>query len=380
MAVIKRGNTWYIDYYCGGKRYREAIGSNRKMAERVLAKRQIDIAEGRFLDVKKQSTATFEDIAKSFMEYSRSNKLSFERDERCVKLLREHFGGKLLDEITPLDIEKYKSARRKMVGPATVNKELACFKTMFSKAVIWGMTSDNPVKKVSMFREPPGRVRFLSREEIRRLLSEAAEHIRPIIIVALFTGMRKSEILKLTWKDIDFNHRLIYVRNSKNGSSREIPMAREVIAALQAIPVSQGRVFTSSEDRPVSSIRTGFDNAVRRAQISDFSFHDIRHTFASYLVMNGVELITVKELLGHKTISMTARYSHLSPAHKGRAVETLDFLGSHKLVTNSNTKVAQNKLNRYRSTIAGVAKLVDARDLKSLGWRHPCRFDSGLRH
>ena len=366
MTITKRGKTWYIDYYCGGKRYREAIGPNRKVAEHVRAKRHVDIAEGRFLDVKKSSTSTFDDIAALFLDYSRSNKLSFERDERCVKLLREYFGGMFLDHITPLEVEKYKSARRKLVGPATVNKELACFKTMFSKAVVWGMTADNPVKKVSMFREPPGRVRFLSHDEIRRLLSESADHLKPILIVALFTGMRKSEILKLTWKDIDFDHRLIYVRNSKNGTAREIPMASEVVAVLRNVPALRSRVFTGIENKPVSSIRTGFDNAVKRAKIADFSFHDLRHTFASYLIMNGVELVTVKELLGHKSINMTLRYAHLSSAHKGHAVETLDFLGSHKLVTNTKTVVAPVGLNRYRTMTAGVAKLVDARDLKSL--------------
>lgn len=365
MAILKRGNTWYVDYYCNGRRYREAVGPNRKVAERILEKRLVAIAEGRFLDIKEKPTTTFDDIAALFLDYSRSNKLSFERDERCVKLLRERFGGMLLDEITPLDIEKYKSARRKLVGPATVNKELACFKTMFSKAVIWNLATENPVKRVSLFREPPGRVRYLSRDEIDRLLFEAADHLKPIIIVALFTGMRKSEILKLTWRDIDFDHRLIYVRNSKNGSAREIPMAREVVAALETLPVTEHRVFTADGHRPVTSIRTGFENAVKRAQLQDFSFHDLRHTFASHLVMNGVELLTVKELLGHKTLAMTLRYAHLSPAHKGRAVETLDFLRSHKLVTSYNIKVARVPLNRYPTTFAGVAKLVDARDLKS---------------
>jgi integrase len=363
--VIKRGNIWYIDYYCGGKRYREAIGQNRKVAESVLAKRKADIAEGRFLDVKEQSTATFDDIAALFLEYSRNHKLSYERDERCIKLLREQFGGMRLDEITPLLIEKYKAARRKRVGPATVNKELACFKTMFSKAVVWGMSTSNPIKKVSMFREPPGRVRFLSQEEIDRLLFEAADHLKPIIIVALYTGMRKSEILKLTWKDIDFEHRLLFVRNSKNGSSRQIPMAQDVVRVLQPLPATQSRVFTGTQQNSVSSIRTGFENAVKRAEIEDFSFHDLRHTFASYMVMAGVDILTVKELLGHRTLAMTARYAHLSSAHKSRAVETLSFLHSHKLVTSTKTVVAPNRLNHYPATFAGVAKLVDARDLKS---------------
>jgi len=366
MGVTKRGDIWYIDYYADGRRYREAIGSNRKVAERALAKRRVEIAEGRFLDVKEQSATTFDEIAELFLTYSRSNKLSWERDERSVALLRGTFGGKRLDQITPLDVEQYKNARRKLVGPATVNKELACFKTMFSKAVIWGKAAANPVKKVTFFREPPGRVRFLSLEEIQRLLAEAAEHLKPILLVALHTGMRKSEILSLTWRDVDLRQRIIYVRTSKNGTAREVPMADPVYATLSRLVLDDGPVFRHADGSRVVSIRTAFDRAVRRAKIEEFSFHDLRHTFASYLVMNGVELVTVKELLGHKAIQMTLRYAHLSPLHKRSAVNTLQFEDGHNLVTEAEKIVAKKSLSHYPTRLAGVAELVDARDLKSL--------------
>jgi len=367
MAVTKRGNTWYIDYYAGGRRYREVIGPNRKLADRVLAKRLVEVAEGRFLDVKEQPTTTFDEIAELFLAYSRTNKLSYERDERSIALLRGSFGGKLLDQIRPLDVEKHKTARRKLVGPATVNRELACFKTMFSKAVIWGKATNNPVKKVTFFREPPGRARFLSAEEIERLLAEAADHLKPILIVALYTGMRKSEILRLTWRDVDLQHRIIYVRNSKNGAAREIPMADTVYSILSSMAAERGPVFRHADGTPVVSIQTAFYRAVKRAKIEGFSFHDTRHTFASYLVMNGVELVTVKELLGHKTIQMTLRYAHLSPMHKRSAVNSLKFWDSHKLVTGPIIDIAQPRLSRYPASFAGVVEQVDTRDLKSLG-------------
>ncbi len=367
MAIRRRGQNWYIDYYVNGRRHREAIGPNRKVAERVLAKRKVEIAEGRFLDVKKLSDTTFDQIATLFLEYSRANKLSYERDERSVALLREEFGGQLLESITPLDIEKYKIKRRKKVGPATVNKELACFKTMFSKAMVWGLAADNPVKKVSFYREPPGRVRYLTQEEINRLLDESADHLRPVLVVALYTGMRKSEILRLTWNDIDLDQRVIYVRNSKNGMAREIPISDELLSTLSSLPKSGGAVFRHADGSAVNSIRTAFDNAVKRAQIEEFSFHDLRHTFASHLVMHGVELVTVKELLGHKTIQMTLRYAHLSPSHKQDAVNVLKFRVSPKLVPKGKTVIAEKQLSRYPVSFAGVAELVDARDLKSLG-------------
>jgi len=197
--------------------------------------------------------------------------------------------------------------------------------------------------------------------------------------VALYTGMRKGEILKLTWKDIDFNRRVVYVRDSKNGQAREIPMADEVSDTLAELPVTTGFVFTRRDGSNVTSMRTAFENAVRRAKLEDFSFHDLRHTFASHLVMSGVDLLTVKELLGHKTITMTLRYAHLSASHKQKAVASPKFGTSHKSVTSGEIPVVPKRVSHYCSKFAGVVKLVDTRDLKSLASKGACRFESGLR-
>ncbi len=373
MAIYKRGKTWWIDYYANGQRYRESVGPNRRSAERALAKRKVEIAENRFLDKVKRSCATFDELAKLFLDYADNNKLSAERDHRSVALLQEVFGGMKLGDITPLSVEQYKNMRRKSVGPATVNRELAALKTMFSKAILWDMASENPVKKVQMFREPAGRIRYLSRQEIADLLRESVEHLRPIIMTALYTGMRKSEILRMRWDDVDLKHRIIYVRTSKNGQSREIPIATELMEVLERLARDSDRVFTRSDGGAVDNIKTCFYNAVRRAGIEGFSFHDLRHTFASYLVMSGVDLLTVKELLGHKTIQMTLRYAHLSPSHKRSAVDALSYSDGHNMVTrtgSSDKKVARRLINRYPASLndsAGVVELVDTRDLKSLG-------------
>ena len=366
MAVYKRRKIWYIDYYVDGKRYREAVGLNRKVAERALAKRMTLIAEKRFFNVVPMQKVTYDQLAENYIKYANANKLSAERDRRSVAILKRWFGGHKLCRITPLAIERYKSDRRKEVGPATVNRELACLKHMFTKAIQWELASDNPVKKVRLFRENPGRIRYLDVNEIARLFYEAADHLKPILIVALFTGMRKSEILNLVWDDLNFKNQLIYVRNSKNGEAREIPMANEVFSVLNSLPVRHERVFTHVDGTPINNIRTCFCNAVKRAAIPDFTFHDLRHTFASYLIMSGVELVTVKELLGHKTINMTLRYAHLSPSHKRAAVNMLNYKYSHKSVTRGKNPVAYKYVSRYPTSIAGVVELVDTRDLKSL--------------
>ncbi|MFH1438048.1 MAG: site-specific integrase, partial [Pseudomonadota bacterium] len=166
----------------------------------------------------------------------------------------------------------------------------------------------------------------LSSEEAERLIDSASVSLKHMILVALNTGMRKSEILGLTWRDIDFSISTISIRDSKNGDGRKIPMNETVLATLSDLGRKENdeKVFLRPGGQPVKSIRTAFENAVKRAGIDDFRFHDLRHTFASWLVMSGVDIKTVQELLGHKTFSMTLRYSHLSAQHKAEAVRCLD--------------------------------------------------------
>ena len=224
MALYKRGNIWWFDFYYKGCRYREGVGRNRKEAEFVLAKRRAEVRENRFFDVKKESREKFDDMAKEYLRYSEVNKKSFERDGRSIKKLSTHFGRKRLAEITPKMIEEYKIARCRQVKPATVNRELACLKHLFTMAIKWGKANSNPVKEVKLFQEPLGRLRVLSREEEEKLLAASAPHIKPIIITALTTGMRRGEILNLTWEDVDFGTGFLTIGNSKNSEMRQIPM------------------------------------------------------------------------------------------------------------------------------------------------------------
>jgi len=336
MGVYKRGKTWYIDYYDQyGKRHREAVGSNKRLAEQVLAKRKTQVAEGKFLDVKKRKKTKFEDMAKLYLEnYAKHNKKSWKRDETCIKNLMPHFKGKYLDEISPLDIENYKKMRIAKVTPRTVNIEVKFLKAMYNKAISWGKADKNPVNQVKLFKENDKRIRYLEKDEIKRLIEACPEHLRPIVITALNTGMRKQEILKLKWEDIDFKKKIIYVMQTKTGERREIPVNDFLYDTLTALKKKRNGsyVFSNKEGEPYGDIRRSFSTALKRAGIENFRFHDLRHTFASHLVMSGVDLKTVQELMGHKTIDMTLRYAHLSPDHKRKAVENL---GSEmqKLVT-----------------------------------------------
>ena len=333
MALFKKGDAWYIDYYVDGKRRREAIGPNRKMAEKALAKRRVQVAENEFLDIVRKPKTTFDELAKIYIDYAKTNKLSWTRDEYSIKRLSQNFAGKRLEQISPFLIEKYKNARVKEVSVATLNRELACLKHMFSKAIEWKLYTSNPVKSVKLFKEHNQRLRYLTVGEVHRLIGELPVHLKPVVQCALHTGMRRGEILGLKWDDIDLKQRLIFVRNSKNGEGREIPVAVELLRELRPLRKTGEYVFSFDGHSRIQSIRTGFENATKRAGISDFTFHDLRHTFASHLVMSGVDLLTVKELLGHKSINMTLRYSHLSPDHKRNAVDLLKFSDGHYLDT-----------------------------------------------
>jgi len=339
MSLFKKGQIWYIDYYVDGKRRREAVGPNLKMAERALAKRHVQLAEHRFLDITKSPKISFEELSKIYMEYAKANKISWSRDKHSIRRLTNAFGGKPISQITPLALENYKSLRLKEAAPATVNRELACLKHMFTKAIQWHMAPVNPVKQVRMLKENNQRLRYLSNDEVQRLLNELAPHIRPVVLCALYTGMRRGEILNLTWADVDLKLGIIFVRHSKNGEKREVPISSSLAEVLIALPRNSEHVFSVGTGNRMRSVREGFNNATKRAGILNFTFHDLRHTFASHLVMSGVDILAVKELLGHKSIAMTLRYAHLSPDHKRRAVESLKYSDGHYLDTQTENRV-----------------------------------------
>ncbi len=226
-------------------------------------------------------------------------------------------------------MEEYQVKRLEYNTPATVNRMLAILKHMLRKATDWDMVEEDILKrtrKVRLLKEPPGRLRYLSKDECQALIGACISHLKPIMITALNTGMRKGEILGLRWEQVDLKHGFILLDVTKNGERREIPINSTLRATLEAIPhgLESEYVFVNRNGNPFKDVKRSFHTACRRAGISDFRFYDLRHTFASHLVMGGVDITTVKELLGHKTLTMTLRYAHLAPSHKVNAVRVLE--------------------------------------------------------
>ena len=183
------------------------------------------------------------------------------------------------------------------------------------------------MKAVQKDKEPPGRLRYLAdHEEADRLIQTCRGSFRSLVITALHTGMRRGEILSLSWDQVNMVQGVIRLTHTKNGEAREIPInetVRSVLAGLRT-RIDVPWVFHDDAGNKFKDTRKHFESACKRIGLTDFHFHDLRHTFASWLVMAGVPLATVSELLGHKSITMTMRYAHLSPAHKAHAVCSLD--------------------------------------------------------
>jgi len=326
MSVYKRGDNWWIDFYASGKRVREKIGPIKKLAENALAKRRTEVVENKYFDIDNTPRVRLKEFADSFLNsYCKPNKVSWFNDDTYLRQVLEFFGDVYLDEITPEMIENLKAHRlNEGAKPATVNRILACLRTMLNKAIEWGKLKDTPMKKVKLFKEDNIRTRFLAKEELERLLDNCPIHLKNIVVFAINTGMRRGEILNLKWSNIDFRNKCIHVEKTKSKTPRVIPInsaLERLLINIRENSISE-YVFCYHKNK-IDSVKTGFNSAMRKARINDFRFHDLRHTFASYLVMNGVDINTVKELLGHKKIEMTLRYSHLSQDHKLRAVETL---------------------------------------------------------
>jgi len=368
MAVFKKGSNWFVDYRDNRKRrVRKKIGPNKKLAESALAKIKTEIAENRYLDKRKESKMDFEELCLKYIDYARINKRSWRRDQISLKNMAKYFGKALIDSINADSLESYKRRRLEHVSKATTNRELACLRYMFNKAIEWDLVETNPMRKVKLFRENNQRIRYLDSEEIRKLYADCSAHLKPIVMTALLTGMRKGEILKLRWEDVDLVRRIIYVTNTKNGEIREIPINDQLYNSLKTMEHKSQFIFTKDEGKPYIDIDTGFKAALRRTNIDNFRFHDLRHTYASHLVMSGVDLVTVKELLGHKTMKMTLRYAHLSASHKMKAVQSLKFFDGHFLDTSREVKEAENIISRCSTTDGGLVLTGKAVDLKSTG-------------
>lgn len=365
MAVRKRdgkkGASWQIDYLDpNGRRVRLSF-KKKKDAEAELGKRVSLIAENRYLDVKKGYTTTLDELVEKYVENFKHMRSYRTSKSYYLENFKNYFGeATLLSNIGYVDVETYQNKLRTKLTPKSkarttgaINREISCLRHLLRKAVSWNLMDKSPFAGGDslLLKENNMRKRFLTEDEVDRLLGELKHkpHLYRIVFCALNTGMRRGEILSLKWDQV--RNGFIYITESKTDERREIPVNDDVATMFKEIrreqELSSPYVFLYA-GRKIDRVEVGFHAALKRAGIMDFRFHDLRHTFASHLVMRGASLKEVQELLGHKDIKMTMRYAHLAQENKKIAVNLLNGFANV-------TKVSQIQ-NQHSNPLLSLAK------------------------
>jgi integrase len=272
---------------------------------------------------------------------------------KVIKTGFPHFLDKQLDAITAYVIERWRSEKSKAkMKPATINSYVNPLKGAMSRAVEWGIIESHDLHKVKALKVDNSRIRFLDKKEEpalrttlkirdKRIKDERengnkfrqqrsypllpelrdyhfADHLEPLVLLAMNTGMRKGELLNLRWENVDLINNVVTIKaeNAKSGKARHIPLnneSKQTFAGWQKDTKEQGFIFEGEPNKAITDVKKAWANLLVEAKVTEFNFHDLRHLFASKLVMAGVDLNTVKELLGHAKLDMTIRYAHLAP-------------------------------------------------------------------
>ena len=331
MGVLKKNGNYWIDFRDReGKRYRKKIGPVKSIADHALREAKVKIARKEWLGLSDERVLVKQFVEEKYLPWLKAN-LSVKTVERAEGILSQHllpFFTGYLGSVTRQRVEEYKISRQAQVSNSTVNREVSRFRHLFRCAVDWGLIRQNPCKGIREPKEPPGRVRYLNQEELSKLLQACPDWLKPIVEVALLTGLRRGEILGLTWNRIDLANRLLHIEQTKTNERRTLPISDGLLEVLRARPIDQwGKLFPDVKGNQLSM---AFRRAVKRAELTNLRFHDLRHDFASHLSMAGVGLRTVQTLLGHRDVRMTLRYSHLSQEH---LLESVQKLNGHFLDT-----------------------------------------------
>jgi integrase len=370
VGVFRKQGVWWIDYYVNGQRRRERIGPDKKLAQVALKKHLVERAEGKILDKKRPVTTTFDELAATYLKWIRpdeekgipARKRSWKTaDVYAIGRLRPYFGGKKLGEITPAMVEQYRDWRRASLSPkgkpvtaASVNRELACLRHMFNVAMKGllilrgGIPAVNPAVAVRLEAEHNERARVLSAEEFAGLCAHAAAWFKPLLQVAYYTGMRKSEIVGLRWGQVDMKSGVMRLRSgdTKTGEGRTIPLNRALHTLFAELEpgIGQAPVFVNPETgKPYSthSIAHAFQRACRDAGITGATFHDLRHTFVTNARRAGIDYFRIMGITGHKTMTVFKRYNLVDQSDLRQAMREMDTY----MDTTVKTDTAERQVN-----------------------------------
>lgn len=367
----KKSGKWYFEAMIRGVRYHRAVSEAtcKKDAEIYFNAFKTDLLRGKLELVENIGCKPFKELVDEYIKYSESNHRSYKTNVAKAIKFKKLWGNRQLKDISPMDIEKYKSDRKKEVkvkvkevdgvkipaqyiSPTTINRDIEVLRKMFNIAIDNGWMTKNPCKPIKklrqenkleryltpveetrMFQVCNGDFSFMNQDEkrkVEKIYKNRFKYMIPVLICALNTGMRKEEILSLTWKCVNFEDKKITLLDTKNGKKRHIPINSLLMDELKILqkakccdyvfanPITKTRYF---------DLKTSFNSICKLAKIKDFRFHDLRHTSATRMVGAGVPITMVKDILGHSDIHTTMRYAHAITEQSLDAVEALANYG-----------------------------------------------------
>ena len=329
MAVVRREG-----------QSRSATFRTKSEAKKWAGIIEASIAEGKHLPTTESKRRSVRDLLEKYKEKVIPRQKDQVNPTRHANFWINEFGDLKLNRLTKTIIADVRDELAKDKAPSTVNRYLAVLSHACTQAVVeWDWMDSNPLRKVKRLQEPNGRVRFLSDTERQRLLEVTRKsdhpHLHTIVLIALTTGARRNEILGLRWKDVDLKRSMAILENTKNNEHRALTLVPQVIDELKILQkvrqIDDDLIFVDprAKSRPTKGYHKPgyfyFEKAWREARaaakLKDFRFHDLRHSCASYLAMNGATTAEIAAVLGHKTLAMVKRYSHLSDEHVRGVVE-----------------------------------------------------------
>ena len=338
MNIYRRGKTYWVKFIIDGKLYQYSCKTkDKEMAQEIASAIYSDTIRNRFnLPVKYTAEHTFKEV---FEEYIKNQSVSLKTVERR-KIAAKHFlpvfGNFNINNIAITDLEKYQIKRKieilnlsKNAGKReseisfrTANIEIATLYNLFNYCIKKGYIDKNPASGIKKLNELK-RVKTLSDEDINKLIAGATNKLtRDLITFLIYTGCRKGEALNLKWDDVDLQNDVIAVKETKTKYDRYIPISKPLKELLKGIEKNQNCLYVFERNgAKLTDFKRSFHTACKNAGLKDLRIHDLRHVFASKMVMNGTSLYITGELLGHRTTQMTKRYSHLVPETLKKAVD-----------------------------------------------------------
>ena len=374
MGVFKRknkegeeGETWYVDYRDPtGKRIIKAIGPKKREAEDYHGKIKASIREGRFFDIKRENKTTFKELLDAYEEKVRGQKYYDTSIRYFTPIVKERFGEKLLSEIDYKTLEDFRDERKgtptqhgKPRSERTVDLEMAILRHIFGKGLKWKMLDRSPFENAEdlFYRTRNKRERALTEDEVRRLIDACLPRLKPIIITAVYTGLRKTDVLTLKWRNVDLERGLIRLVEEKTGKTRNIVLNKDMITLLQSLPIKGEYLFPNRNGKPFHDVKRSFEKTLKKAGIKQSEdrrekivFHTLRHTCISLLTEKGADTTAVKNYVAHADEKMTAHYTHLSEEYARRTSDLLNGLCGVNLVYGNNLETTGQKAKKVPKT------------------------------